>query len=78
MRLGVKYPWRRRRRVIVPVWVQVVIECEELLMCPIHVGGVDPLLCGYGSGVNDDQHNRDAAAMPKVVRTGFRRHPRHV
>lgn len=56
--------------------MEVVIEFCELLMCPIHVGGVDPLLCGYGSGVNDDQHSRDAAAMPKVVRTGFRRLPR--
>ncbi len=35
LRDGVKYPWRWRRRVIVPVWVQVVIECEELLMRPV-------------------------------------------
>ena len=47
--------------------MEVVSEFDELIMCPIHVGGCDPLLCGYGSGVNDDQQSRVAAAIPKVL-----------
>lgn len=40
LRLGVKYPVRWRVRVILPVWVSVVTECFELLMCPIHWVGM--------------------------------------
>jgi hypothetical protein len=54
----------------------MVSEFDELFMCPIHVGGCDPLLCGYGSGVNDDQQTWLPPQYQKLIRTGFRRLPR--
>jgi hypothetical protein len=56
--------------------VEVVSEFDELIMCPIHVGGLACFYAVTGWVLNDDQQSRVAAAIPRVFRTGFPNLPR--